>query len=210
MNTQVLQTPIPCHCGPCNRISTSRMANLNFQYSSAPLRSIQEIQFGLLSPEEIKNMSVAPIEYPETMDEQNLRPRQMGLADPRLGSIDRAVKCGTCDENMSECPGHFGHIELAVPVYHVGMLSRVVYAQGSIKQTPGFMTKIKKLLETVCHNCGKILVDEVSRPLRDGGSHSAYVADVFCSRAIQRLRMLYVVETPRNGSTWSGGFANLR
>ena len=97
------------------------MANLNFQYSSAPLRSIQEIQFGLLSPEEIKNMSVAPIEYPETMDEQNLRPRQMGLADPRLGSIDRAVKCGTCDENMSECPGHFGHIELAVPVYHVGM-----------------------------------------------------------------------------------------
>jgi len=26
------------------------------------------------------------------------------------------------------------------------------------------MTKIKKLLETVCHNCGKILVDEVSHP----------------------------------------------
>lgn len=26
----------------------------------------------------------------------------------------------------------------------------------------GFMTKIKKILETVCHNCGKILVDEVS------------------------------------------------
>ena len=60
-------------------------------------------------------MSVAPIEYPETMDEQGLRPRQMGLADPRLGSIDRGVKCATCDENMSECPGHFGHIELAVP-----------------------------------------------------------------------------------------------
>ena len=68
-------------------------------------------------------MSVAPIEYPETMDEQGIRPRQMGLADPRLGSIDRGVKCATCDENMSECPGHFGHIELAVPVFHVGMYS---------------------------------------------------------------------------------------
>lgn len=43
------------------------MANLNFEYSSAPLRSIQEIQFGLFSPEEIKNLSVAHIEYPETM-----------------------------------------------------------------------------------------------------------------------------------------------
>lgn len=43
------------------------MANLNFAYSGAPLRTIQEIQFGLLSPEEIKNMSVQHIEYPETM-----------------------------------------------------------------------------------------------------------------------------------------------
>lgn len=97
------------------------MANLNFQFSSAPLRSIQEIQFGLLSPEEIKNMSVAHIEYPETWDDSTKRPRQKGLADPRLGSIDRAFKCATCDENMSECPGHFGHIELVVPVFHVGM-----------------------------------------------------------------------------------------
>ena len=105
------------------------MANLMFQYSSAPLRTIQEIQFGLLSPEEIKNMSVAKIEYPETMDEQNQRPREMGLADPRLGTIDRSIKCATCDENMSECPGHFGHIELAVPVFHVGRAtcSTVIY-----------------------------------------------------------------------------------
>ena len=103
-------------------LSYSIMANLNFQYSSAPLRSIQEIQFGLLSPEEIKNMSVAHIEYPETMDEQKQRPRELGLNDPKLGSIDRAFKCATCDEHMSECPGHFGHIELAVPVYHPGKM----------------------------------------------------------------------------------------
>ncbi len=43
------------------------MANLNFQHSTAHLRTIQEIQFGLLSPEEIKNMSVVHVEYPETM-----------------------------------------------------------------------------------------------------------------------------------------------
>ena len=138
------------------------MANLNFQYSSAPLRSIQEIQFGLLSPEEIKNMSVASIEFPETMDDQKLRPRPMGLADPRLGSIDRAFKCATCDEHMSECPGHFGHIELVTPVFHVGTFPEKVWVLHSILIVIGFMTKIKKLLETVCHNCGKILVDEVS------------------------------------------------
>ena len=41
--------------------------------------------------------------------------------DPRMGTIDRNFKCQTCGEGMSECPGHFGHIELARPVFHPGM-----------------------------------------------------------------------------------------
>lgn len=114
-----------------------------FLKSLAPLKTVQEIQFGLFSPEEIKNMSVCHIEYPETMDESRTRPREKGLNDPKLGTIDRTARCGTCGEEQLECPGHFGHIELAVPVFHVG-----------------FITKIKKILESVCHNCGKLLEDE--------------------------------------------------
>lgn len=34
--------------------------------------------------------------------------------------------------------------------------------------TLGFLTKIKKLLETVCHNCGKIKANTVSHPYWDG------------------------------------------
>ncbi|KAL1882158.1 DNA-directed RNA polymerase II core subunit rpo21 [Diaporthe australafricana] len=118
------------------------MANLYFAHSSAPLKTIQEIQFGVMSPEEIKNMSVAHIQYPETMDETRTKPRQEGLNDPRLGSVDRQFKCKTCTESMSECPGHFGHIELATPVFH-----------------PGFLKKTKKILEIVCHSCSKVLAD---------------------------------------------------
>lgn len=43
------------------------MASVKFPFSKAPLRTIKEIQFGLLSPEEIKRMSVVHVEYPETM-----------------------------------------------------------------------------------------------------------------------------------------------
>jgi DNA-directed RNA polymerase II subunit RPB1 len=43
---------------------------------------------------------------------------------------------------MAECPGHFGHIELARPVFHAG-----------------FMVKVKKILECICVNCGKLKVD---------------------------------------------------
>ncbi|ROT39993.1 RNA polymerase Rpb1 [Sodiomyces alkalinus F11] len=118
------------------------MANLYFTHSSAPLKTIEEIQFGLMSPEQIKSMSVAHIIYPETMDETRTKPRDGGLNDPLLGSIDRQFKCKTCTQAMGECPGHFGHIELAKPVYH-----------------PGFIKKVKKVLEIVCHNCSKVLAD---------------------------------------------------
>lgn len=91
-------------------------------------------------------MSVAHIVYPETMDETRTKPRDGGLNDPLLGSVDRQFKCKTCSENMSECPGHFGHIELARPVYH-----------------PGFIKRVKKLLEIVCHNCSKVLADRSDR-----------------------------------------------
>ncbi|KAI5467275.1 hypothetical protein BGZ63DRAFT_418992 [Mariannaea sp. PMI_226] len=119
------------------------MANLYFTHSSAPLKTVEEIQFGLMSPEEIKNMSVCHILYPETMEENKTKPRDGGLNDPLLGSIDRQFRCKTCTQAMGECPGHFGHIELAKPVYH-----------------PGFIKKVKKILEIVCHNCSKVLADK--------------------------------------------------
>jgi DNA-directed RNA polymerase II subunit RPB1 len=46
--------------------------------------------------------------------------------DPRMGTIDRNFKCQTCGEGMSECPGHFGHIELARPVFHPGKLAIIL------------------------------------------------------------------------------------
>lgn len=97
-------------------------------------------------------------------DEQTKRPRERGLNDPKLGPLERNQFCVTCGESHGSCPGHFGHIELAVPVFHIGLYLCRARLQLSTN-LEGFLTKIKKLLETVCHNCGKILVDEVSEPL---------------------------------------------
>lgn len=121
------------------------MLGHQFAQSVAPIRQIKEVQFGILSPDEIvsapscnlpldrrfnhspiivltisqKAYSVAKIEFPEVLDEQQ-KQKEGGLADPRMGTIDRNFKCATCGEGMAECPGHFGHIELARPVFHVG------------------------------------------------------------------------------------------
>ncbi|XAO25714.1 hypothetical protein I312_104543 [Cryptococcus bacillisporus CA1280] len=114
---------------------------VTFPYSSAPIKQVKEIQFGIMSPEEIKAFSVAKIESTEVLDE-NGKQKVGGLMDPKMGTIDRNFKCQTCLEGMSECPGHFGHIELARPVFH-----------------QGFIVKVKKILECVCYSCGKLKVD---------------------------------------------------
>lgn len=65
-------------------------------------------------------MSVVQVKYPETYE--NNRPKMEGLLDPRMGTVDRNSRCLTCNENMNDCPGHFGHIELERPMYVVGKL----------------------------------------------------------------------------------------
>jgi DNA-directed RNA polymerase II subunit RPB1 len=63
-------------------------------------------------------MSVVKVQYPETFE--NGRPKMEGLLDPRMGTVDRNQRCLTCNENMNDCPGHFGHIELERPMYIIG------------------------------------------------------------------------------------------
>ena len=41
-----------------------------------------------------------------------------GLYDPAFGPMDPKEKCVTCGLNNFECTGHFGHIEVSVPLYN--------------------------------------------------------------------------------------------
>ncbi|CAN1226386.1 DNA-directed RNA polymerase II subunit RPB1 [Linum perenne] len=115
--------------------------DVRFPFSPAEVTKIRCVQFGILSPDEIRQMSVVQIEHSETTERG--KPKVAGLSDPRLGTIDRKMKCDTCTANMAECPGHFGHLELAKPMYHVG-----------------FMKTVLAIMRCVCFNCSKILVDE--------------------------------------------------
>ncbi|XP_050438042.1 DNA-directed RNA polymerase II subunit RPB1-like [Adelges cooleyi] len=118
--------------------------------SKAPLVTVKRVQFGILSPDECRRMSVTDggIHFAETMDGK--RPKLGGLMDPRQGVIDRFTRCQTCTGNMTECAGHFGHIELAKPVFHIG-----------------FLPKIIKILRCVCYYCSKLLVTPTSSKVKD-------------------------------------------
>jgi DNA-directed RNA polymerase II subunit RPB1 len=108
---------------------------------------------------------VAKIEHPGVMDETSHKPKLGGLMDPRMGTIDRNFKCQTCGEGMSECPGHFGHIELARPVFHPGIDPHDRVSCSFLTHRTGFIVKVKKILESICVNCGKLKADIVSHIL---------------------------------------------
>ncbi|MBQ6344617.1 MAG: hypothetical protein IJI96_00695, partial [Methanobrevibacter sp.] len=81
------------------------------------IKKIERINFGLMSPEDIRKMSVVRVETPDTYDSDGY-PIENGLMDPRLGVLDPSLRCHTCGVRGGDCQGHFGSIELARPVLH--------------------------------------------------------------------------------------------
>jgi len=105
-------------------------------------RKIVALKFGLLSPEHVRRISETRIITADTYDEDGY-PFEGGLMDPRLGVVDPGLKCKTCGSRAGECPGHFGHIELARPVVHIGY-AKLIY----------------KVLRAICKACGRIALSE--------------------------------------------------
>ena len=114
------------------------------------IKKISEIDFGLMSPETIRKMSVTKIVTPDTYDEDGY-PIEAGLMDPRLGVIDPGLKCRTCGSKGGDCQGHFGHINFARPVIHVG-----------------FADTIHKILRSTCRSCGRVLLNDTEKELYKG------------------------------------------
>lgn len=99
---------------------------------------VESVSFHLLSPDEIIKSSVKEINATEIFDGLN-HPVPGGLYDPSLGPIDKTASCQTCSLGFFQCPGHFGHVELAVPVY-----APLVFAQ------------MYQLLRQTCLHCHKM------------------------------------------------------
>ncbi|XP_037032570.1 DNA-directed RNA polymerase II subunit RPB1 [Bradysia coprophila] len=147
--------------------------------SKAPIRTVKRVQFGILAPDEIRRMSVTEggIQFPETME--GGRPKLGGLMDPRQGVIDRNSRCQTCAGNMTECPGHFGHIDLCKPVYHIG-----------------FLTKTMKILRCVCFYCSKMLVSPTNPKIKE---------IIIKTKGQPRKRLTYVYDLCKGKKVCEGG-----
>tara|TARA_Y100000389_G_scaffold183613_2_gene201283 strand:- start:3164 stop:7708 length:4545 start_codon:yes stop_codon:yes gene_type:complete len=106
-------------------------------------KDVTGLQFSIMSPDEIRSNSVVEVSKHETYDKDV--PVVKGLFDNRMGTTDMGKVCATCGLDNIGCPGHFGHIELARPVYNYHFIDITV-----------------KILKCVCFRCGKLRVNKES------------------------------------------------
>ena len=98
------------------------------------------IRFSLMDPTEIRKMSSVEVKTADTYKDDGHAYRQ-GLMDPHMGVIEPGLLCPTDNCKYDESPGHFGHIQLELPVIHIG-----------------FVNLIKTALKATCNSCSKILL----------------------------------------------------
>lgn len=97
-------------------------------------REIEQIEFGIYSPEEVTKMSVCKID--------NAKKSGPGsVYDQRMGTTDSSYNCQTCKQNAIDCPGHFGHIELNEPIVN-----------------PLYNKRVLAFLNCFCKKCYRLLI----------------------------------------------------
>ena len=114
---------------------------MNSRYTlteDVPIKKAKSILFSINNSEDIIKNSVVTIENNDLYDKGIPKPN--GLYDLRMGTIDKYQKCQTCHGDIINCPGHFGHIKLAHPVYNIC-----------------YIKVIHKLLQCLCMKCSKIV-----------------------------------------------------
>jgi DNA-directed RNA polymerase II subunit RPB1 len=111
------------------------------------LGRMESIQFGILSGDDILDISRVHVVSQDPIESG--KPKAGGPLDYRMGTCDRTVKCQSCLGNNKECMGHFGHIDLAKPVFQVGFIQQII-----------------DVLRCVCPHCSRLLLSRRDRAWR--------------------------------------------
>jgi DNA-directed RNA polymerase II subunit RPB1 len=127
------------------------MNRRDLHYNS-DVAAVKAVQFGIKSPEQIEKEAVIEIFTHETFDGDV--PKRGGLFDPHMGVLENGAICPTDQNDNRKCPGYFGFIRLARPVYHYQFISWVI-----------------KTLKNICIRCSNLYVDIQKPEIRERLKH---------------------------------------
>lgn len=126
---------------------------MSFYAYDDQLRTIDNIEFGILPNNVIKKMSIFGEDSlgVEVYDlYESGAPKSGSLIDPRFGPSNPSDHCATCGLATEFCVSHPGHITLAEPMFHRKLLNYV-----------------KKILNCICLKCSRILLYKNEKEIKE-------------------------------------------
>ncbi|CAG0904659.1 unnamed protein product, partial [Darwinula stevensoni] len=112
-------------------------------------RKISHVCFGVHSPEEIQQAAHILVFATNLYGQDNSRtPVLNGVLDRRMGTSQGDGNCATCGLGLADCVGHFGYIDLELPVFHVGYFRSII-----------------TILQSICKNCSRILLPPTEKQM---------------------------------------------
>ncbi|ETV77719.1 hypothetical protein H257_08583 [Aphanomyces astaci] len=102
---------------------------------------ISHLNFGMLSATDMMRMSEVPIHSKDLFIMPTREPAPNGVLDKRLGVSNKSDDCETCHQKLTDCVGHFGYIQLELPVFHIGYIKATI-----------------EILQNICKSCSRVLL----------------------------------------------------
>jgi hypothetical protein len=104
------------------------------------------IEFSMLRAHEINKLSHVQVVSRSLYELNRAEPQPYGCLDRRMGISSKKAVCLTCFKQLADCIGHFGHIDLELPLFHIGY----------IKET-------QRVLQMICKTCSRVLLPPADR-----------------------------------------------
>ncbi|KAI0196975.1 DNA-directed RNA polymerase III subunit RPC1 [Astrocystis sublimbata] len=126
---------------------TATVAPVKHQVADKLPKRFKNIQFGIQSNQDIVNQGVLEVSDRSMYDvDKGREPTQNGVLDKRLGTSSKTGICSTCNEQLTDCVGHFGHVRLPLPAFHIGYIKFTI-----------------SILQNICKDCSRVLLVEQDR-----------------------------------------------
>ncbi|XP_059619730.1 DNA-directed RNA polymerase III subunit RPC1 [Phlebotomus argentipes] len=108
------------------------------------IKKISKVRFCMNSPEMIQQESHIQVVSKNLYNQEQGRvPVAYGVLDRRMGISQKDATCETCNQGLNECIGHFGYLNLALPVFHVGHFRSTI-----------------TILQSICKTCSRVMLKD--------------------------------------------------
>ncbi|KAI1098680.1 beta and beta-prime subunits of DNA dependent RNA-polymerase [Jackrogersella minutella] len=127
--------------------ATSTAVPVKHQVVDKLPKKFKQIKFGIQSNQDIVNQAVLEVSDRTMYDVGRGRePITNGPLDKRLGTSSKTGICSTCGLRLQDCSGHFGHVRLPLPAFHIGYIKFTI-----------------TILQNICKDCSRVLLTEAEQ-----------------------------------------------